>query len=277
MTSFYKTADSFIQGSRTLPQSYYIDDLILKQEMKNIFFNSWLCIGRSSEINKKGEYKIFTIDTESLFIIRNEDNKLNAFYNTCRHRGTRICSKKNGKYSKSIQCPYHGWTYDLSGRLIGAPNMDSVEDFNKDNYPLLPVGLIEWEGFIFINLFDKPSDFQLEYQSIMNRFSEWQIKDLGIFESKVYHVNCNWKLIIQNFSECYHCPIIHKSLADITSYLGGRNDLVSGPFLGGYMEMNSESITIDGKLCGPILKNLSKVNINRVYYYDLFPNLFSGI
>jgi len=100
----------------------------------------------------------------------------------------------------------------------------------------------------------------------------WEINDVEIYESKVYHVNCNWKLIIQNYSECYHCPMIHKSLGEITSYLGGRNDLVSGPFLGGYMEMNSESITMDGKLCGPIFKNLSKMNIKRVYYYVLFPN-----
>ena len=100
MTSFYKTADSFKQDSRTLPQRYYIEDLLLKQEMENIFFNSWLCIGRSNEINKTGEYKIFTIGNESLFIIRNEDNKLKAFYNTCRHRGTRICSKKMGDILK---------------------------------------------------------------------------------------------------------------------------------------------------------------------------------
>ena len=277
MTSFYKTADSFKQGSTTLPQKYYIEDLFLKQEMENIFFKTWLCIGRSNEINKSGEYKIITIGYESLFIIRNEDKKLKAFYNICRHRGTRICNKENGKYSKSIQCPYHGWTYDLSGRLIGAPNMDAVEQFNKDNYPLFPADLIEWEGFIFINLSENPSEFKLEYKPIINRFSEWEINDIEIYESKVYLVNCNWKLIIQNYSECYHCPIIHKSLADITSYLGGRNDLVSGPFLGGYMEMNSESITMDGKLCGPIFKNLSKKNIKRVYYYALFPNLLLSL
>ena len=235
----------------TLPQEYYIDDLLLKKEIDNIFFNSWLCIGRSNEIKKSGEYKIFTFGTESLFIIRNETNQLMAFYNICRHRGTRICKKENGKYSKSIQCPYHGWTYDLSGRLIGAPNMDTVEQFNKDNYPLFPADLIEWEGFIFINLSENPSEFKLEYKSIINRFSEWSINDIEIYESKVYHINCNWKLIIQNYSECYHCPIIHKSLADITPHLGGRNDLTSGPFLGGYMEMNTESITMDGKLCGP--------------------------
>ena len=151
MASFYKTADSFKQGSTTLPQKYYIEDLLLKQEMENIFFNSWLCIGRSNEMNKSGEYKNITIGNESLFIIRDEDNKLKGFYNICRHRGTRICSKEKGKYSKSIQCPYHGWTYDLSGRLIGAPNMDAVEQFNKDNYPLFSVDLIEWEALIFIN------------------------------------------------------------------------------------------------------------------------------
>ena len=175
MASFYKTADSLKQGSTTLPQKYYIEDLLLKQEMENIFFNSWLCIGRSNEINKSGEFKIFTIGNESLFIIRNEDNKLNAFYNTCRHRGTRICSKENGKYSKSIQCPYHGWTYDLSGRLIGAPNMDSVEQFNKDNYPLFPIDLVEWEGFILINLSNNPSEFKLECKPIINRFQNGKL------------------------------------------------------------------------------------------------------
>ena len=98
MTSFYKTADSFKQDSRTLPQRYYIEDLLLEEEMELFFKNRWLCIGRSNEIKKSGEYKIFTIGNESLFIIRNENNQLMAFYNICRHRGTRICSKNNGKY-----------------------------------------------------------------------------------------------------------------------------------------------------------------------------------
>jgi len=105
LASFYKTADSFKQGSRTLPQRYYIEDLLLEEEMENIFFNRWFCIGRSNEIKKSGEYKIFTIGNESLFIIRNENNQLMAFYNICRHRGTRICSKKKWEIFKKYPMP----------------------------------------------------------------------------------------------------------------------------------------------------------------------------
>ena len=101
--------------------------------------------------------------------------------------------------------------------------------------------------------------------------------DLKTIDTKIYHANCNWKLIVQNYSECYHCPLIHPSLADLTPYTGGRNNFVSGQFLGGYMEMKSPSITNDGKLCGPLLGNLSDKNLSRVYYYSLFPNMLLSL
>ena len=245
--------------------------------MENIFTGSWLYCGRCNDIYKAGQYLLINIGNESIIILRDDNNKLQAFYNVCRHRGTRICTKKGGKFSRTIQCHYHGWTYDLQGNLYRAPNMDAVRDFNKGNYPLHKVAFAEWEGFSFINLSDNPSDFYLEYAPLMNRFSEWGIADLKTVESKTYFVDCNWKLIIQNYSECYHCPLIHPSLTDITPYTGGRNDLVQGPFLGGYMEMNTESVSKDGNRCGPTLGNLSNKNMSRVYYYTLFPNMLLSL
>ena len=115
------------------------------------------------------------------------------------------------------------------------------------------------------------------YASILNRFKEWGIADLKIVETKTYYTDCNWKLIIQNYSECYHCPLIHPNLAEFTPYTSGRNDLVEGPFLGGYMGMNADSITKDGKLGGPPIGNLSEKNLNRVYYYTLFPNMLLSL
>ena len=277
MSNFFKTADTLKQGSMTLSQKYYMDDSIFKKEMSNIFFNSWLCCGRSQDMSNSGDYKLFNIGNESIMILKNEHNEINAFYNICRHRGTKICTKKNGNFSKSIQCPYHGWTYDLNGNLRSAPNMDAVNDFNKSDYPLHGLRLAEWGGFIFINMGDAPVDFSFEFSPLKNCFAEWEIEDLITLHSKSYDVNCNWKLIIQNYSECYHCPLIHPPLAYATPYMGGRNDMVSGPFLGGYMEMKSDSITQNGKLCGPILGQLSKKNINRVYYYSIFPNMLLSI
>ena len=278
MNFFYKTSETYKQGAMTLPQKYYIDSVVLSKEMEYIFTGScWLCCGRYDDISEAGQYRLINIGKENIILLRDNNNNLQAFYNICRHRGTRICTKECGKFSKTIQCPYHGWTYNLQGDLHGAPNMDAVEDFNKANYPLHNVEFIEWEGFIFINLSENPSDFHLEYASLMNRFSEWEMARLKTVETKTYFVNCNWKLIIQNYSECYHCPHIHPSLVNITPYTGGRNDLTSGPFLGGYMEMNTESVTKDGKLCGPIFNNLSEKNISRVYYYALFPNMLLSL
>ena len=260
-----------------MQQKYYVDDSILKEEMTNIFFNGWVCCGRSQDIPNKGDYKLVNIGNESIIILRDDQHQINAFFNVCRHRGTKICIKEEGCFSKSIQCPYHGWTYDLKGKLHAAPNMDAVNDFIKNEYSLHDVKLAEWEGFIFLNLANEPKDFSLEFFPLINCFSEWKIGELLTMERKTYQVNCNWKLIIQNFSECYHCPLIHPSLANITPYLGGRNDMVSGPFLGGYMEMKSGSITKNGELCGPTLGELSTKNLNRVYYYSVFPNMLLSL
>ena len=277
MNSFYKTADTFKQGAHTLPQKYYIDNSVLKLEMEKIFGEEWLCCGRHDELLKQGNYKVVNIGDESIIVLRDENKKLQAFYNVCRHRGTQICINEKESFSKTIQCPYHGWTYNLQGGLHRAPNMDAIIDFNKNNYSLHSIQIKEWEGFIFINLSENSNDFLLEYKSVINHFIEWGIEDLKIINKKNYYVNCNWKLIIQNYSECYHCPIIHPNLANITPYTGGRNDLVEGKFLGGYMEMKSKSITYDGNLCAPTIGTLSKENLNRVYYYSLFPNMLLSL
>ena len=113
--------------------------------------------------------------------------------------------------------------------------MDAVDTFNKDDYSLHPVAIAEWDGFIFINLSDSPTKFATAFAPLMDRFSHWDIVDLAVHETKQYTVNGNWKLVIQNFCECYHCPILHPDLAAIHNYMGGHNDLYEGPFLGGYM------------------------------------------
>ena len=277
MNNFYKTSDTFKQGSQTLPQEYYINNRILKLEMEKIYAKEWLCCGRCDELVQSGDYKVLNIGDDSIIILRDENKILQAFYNLCRHRGTQICINEKGNFSKTIQCPYHGWTYNLKGGLHGAPNMDGVKGFNKNKYPLHSINIAEWEGFMFINLSENPKDFFLEYKSIINHFLEWNMQNLKTTDKKIYYVNCNWKLIIQNYSECYHCPIIHPKLADITPYISGRNDLVNGKFLGGYMEIKSKSITSDGNLCAPIIETLSNKNLSRVYYYSLFPNMLLSL
>ena len=277
--NYKKTAETLIKGAHTLDHKYYVEQGILEEEYKNIFLKTWICAGRLSELENIGDYKMIEIGNESVIIIRNKLKELSAYYNVCRHRGTRICSNSTGNYSKSIQCGYHGWTYNLDGSLIGAPNMDNVEGFNKSDYSLHQIQIAEWEGFIFINLSEDPKDFEDEFSPLIGRFSNWNISDLNTYKTKQYNVKSNWKLVVQNYCECYHCPILHPELAAIHNYMGGQNDLYKGPFLGGYMDFNQDkdSVTSSGKLCCPPLDGIKKEDLNRVYYYSIFPNLLLSL
>ena len=148
--SFKKTADTLTKGAHTLERDFYTSSTILNQEYKKIFQSQWTCAGRSEELSAVGQYKTINIGDESVIIIKDEEGIIRAHYNVCRHRGTRICIEKNGNFSKSIQCGYHGWTYALDGKLIGAPHMGSVQNFNKSDYSLFPIHIKEWLSLIHI-------------------------------------------------------------------------------------------------------------------------------
>ncbi|MBF89185.1 MAG: (2Fe-2S)-binding protein [Candidatus Marinimicrobia bacterium] len=276
---YKKTAETLKKGANSLDRDYYINPEILNNEYENIFLKNWVCAGRTSELINQGKFKVMNLGSESAIILRYSKNELKAFTNICRHRGTRICEKNKGKFSNAIQCGYHGWTYSLDGKLIGAPHMDSIENFDKNDYPLFPIGIAEWEGFIFINFNDNPESFEKSFSPIFNKFTNWNLSQLFSLETKTYKVKANWKLIIQNYSECYHCPIIHPELSSITPYLSGRNDLFEGSFLGGYMNFkaNKESITSSGKLCCPPIRDLNKDDLDRVYYYSISPNMLLSL
>jgi phenylpropionate dioxygenase-like ring-hydroxylating dioxygenase large terminal subunit len=173
----------------------------------------------------------------------------------------------------------------LGGRLIGAPLMDELPGFDKADYPLHPAALVEWEGFLYINLArqpaakGQPAPFEAAFAPLLGKFDEWNLPGLQMAARIEYDVKANWKLIVQNYSECYHCPLIHPNLAHISPYRSGRNDLYEGPFLGGYMDLRHEygSMTMSGRACAAPLGGLSGEDVQRVYYYSLFPNVLLSL
>src|SRR5688572_20992257 len=152
MVTFYKPEQTYLSGSKTLAREYYISPEVFAAETERIFLKRWFCAGHVSRIPNSGDYYLLDAYQENIIILRDQAGEVRAFYNVCRHRGTRVCEEAEGHLSKSIQCPYHAWTYGLDGKLIGAPLMKDVEDFNRDEYPLHTVGLHIWQGFIFLNL-----------------------------------------------------------------------------------------------------------------------------
>lgn len=266
-------------GAKTLPSRYYASAEVFQAEQEQIFLTQWLCVGRAKQIAQVGDYFLTQVAGESLILVRDRQGVARGFYNVCRHRGTRLCTEPTGHFSHTIQCPYHAWTYGLDGQLLGAPNMQEVMQFNKADYPLPPVAVREWEGFLFINLASQPEPFEQIYAPILHKFADWQLPELVTVQQQVYEVAANWKLIFQNYSECYHCPTVHPVLNRLTPYRNAGNDLEEGLILGGPMRMSDKngSMTLTGQRCATPLSSLSGDALCCVYYYTLFPTMFISL
>ena len=277
----YNYADSrrLPADASPLAGHYYTDPAILQEEVEKIFQSMWTCAGREDEIPEPGDYITRQIGNANVIIVRGEDRKVRAFYNNCRHRGTRICSEPSGRVKGSFQCPYHAWTYGLDGQLIGAPHMAEVENFDKSKFPLAGVGCDVWAGHIFFNLDPnrKPLWEQLEKMpKIMERFNLGDLRRAG---RHAYDIKANWKLIVENYSECYHCPLIHPQLNRVTNYLNGGNDAMGANFNGGFQIIGNQfsTLTVKGKKTRPYFKGITKDDQKRVYYYVIYPNLLLSV
>jgi Rieske 2Fe-2S family protein len=280
MATFQRTIDAYRQGAHTMPRERYTSPDIFAEERERIFARRWNCVGRASAFAKAGDYQLRTIADESLILVRDRGGELHAFFNVCRHRGTRICRETSGQFSETIQCPYHAWTYALDGRLVGAPHMNEVAGFDKKQYPLHEAAVAEWEGFVFVNVSENPEPFDEWFAPMIGRLSRFGLPALTVGHRARYEVGANWKLIFQNYSECLHCPMIHPELSLVLPYQSGANDLTSGPFVGGYMEIKApnESATLSGRACGRLVSDsLPGDDRRRAFYYTLMPNLMLSI
>jgi Rieske 2Fe-2S family protein len=278
MTVYHKTDTTYLSGSKTLPRESYTSPGIFAVETDRIFTRQWFCAGHVSRIPEAGSYFLVEAFGESIIVLRDQDQEIRAFYNVCRHRGTHMCEETEGQLGKSIQCSYHSWTYGLDGKLIGAPLMKDVEDFHKEDFPLNPVNLHVWEGFIFLNLAKSPEPFEQVFAPLLHKFDDWNLPLLKPARRITYNVKANWKFIFQNYNECYHCPPVHPQLVKISPSDSGENDLIEGRFIGGFMLIDgAESLTLSGKTCASSVGNLKPEDHRRVHYYSISPNMLLSL
>jgi glycine betaine catabolism A len=271
--NFRKTTETFTADAKTLPRRYFIAPEVFAQEQAAIFRTQWVLVGHQNQLMAPGDYFIQEVAGESLIIVRGQNGIVHGFHNVCRHRGTRLCEETTGHVA-AIQCPYHAWTYSLDGRLIGAPHMEKVPGFKKDDYPLRTISLAFWEGFIFVNLSPNPPSAEKWFAPITGKFGHWNLPVLRSAKRMSYDVRANWKLIFENYSECYHCPLVHPALARVSPYDSAENDLSEGPFLGGFMAIaKGASLTISGEACARPVGDMEEGDHHRVFYYSIFPNM----
>jgi Rieske 2Fe-2S family protein len=279
MKPFLNSTEIGSLGQSTFAATQFLSEGIFAEEFETIFSRSWICAARSDELSTPGQFRLRQLGSESLILVRDQDNQIRGHFNLCRHRGTRLCNSETGHLHRTIQCPYHAWTYALDGSLVGVPDEREFENFDRNQYPLHSFACDEWNGFVWINIAPMPIPFKQAFHPIFHKFDPWQLNSLQSARQIDYQVKANWKLIVQNYSECYHCSPVHPSLVKLSPASSGGNDLIEGPFLGGYMSLNNPggSMSNSGQSCGVTVGPLHRDDLTRVYYYVLFPNTFFSL
>ncbi|MFT5141286.1 MAG: phenylpropionate dioxygenase-like ring-hydroxylating dioxygenase large terminal subunit [Lysobacterales bacterium] len=190
-----------------LEQVFYSDPDIYAKEIEQIYLRAWLYAGHQSEISNPGDWFLFEFANESVIIVRSDENTITALVNVCRHRGSRVRTEKNG-CSKRLTCPYHGWTYALDGSLLVAAYMN--EDFDKSAHSLRTIHCEILDGLIMVNFSDDPAPFS-HFQDQLGEFiAPYDLASAKVAHRESYPVKANWKLAVENYSECYHCATAHK-------------------------------------------------------------------
>jgi Rieske 2Fe-2S family protein len=216
---------------RTLPREAYFADAVWQLEKERIFAHEWMCGGREEQLPAAGDYLVLDIAGESVLVVRTKDGLLRGYYNTCRHRGCRLVlaapaaapeaiPAPAGRFGSGIRCPYHSWTYSLDGDLRTAPFLEDDDAFRREDFPLWPVGLETWGGFFFVNL--SPLEAAAENRTLLRqlgavpeRLVRYPLAELRTARRIVYEVRANWKVLLENYNECYHCAGVHPELCKV--------------------------------------------------------------
>jgi Rieske 2Fe-2S family protein len=217
---------------RTLHRDAYFSDEIWRRERDRIFSAEWVCVGRAEEVPEPGDYLLLDLVGESLLLVRSRAGELRGFYNVCRHRGCRLVlggptrpdapssSTPSGRFGGAIRCPYHAWTYTLDGELRTAPYLDEEDGFTRADFPLHPVGVDLWGGFVFVHL--EPAGAAADGRTLLRqlgpvpeRLGRYPLAELRTSHRITYQVNANWKVMLENYNECYHCAGVHPELCKV--------------------------------------------------------------
>ncbi|MBN8618781.1 MAG: Rieske 2Fe-2S domain-containing protein [Anaerolineae bacterium] len=210
LSGFSPTDD--LAKAETMPASWYTDPRMLELEKERIFYKTWQPIGRVDLVRRPGDFFTCEVVGQPLVISRGLDNKLRAFYNVCMHRAGPVALGQGNR--KSLQCKYHGWTYDLQGKLMNAPEFEGVENWEKKEICLAPVLVEEWGPWVFVNLDLNAVPMENTYGPIQSEILSkgFDLSKMSLIERRDYIIDCNWKVYVDNYLEGYHLPIAHPGL-----------------------------------------------------------------
>ncbi|MFL4953102.1 aromatic ring-hydroxylating oxygenase subunit alpha [Streptomyces sp. MMS24-I31] len=268
----------------TLSGEYYTDPEVFAQEQERIFEAMWFCVARAAELAKPGQFRTVDVGRESVLVSRSRDGSVKAFLNICRHRGAKLCTEESGEVKRAFQCPYHAWTYGLDGKLVAAPNLSSMPDVDRTGYGLVNVHVREWLGYVWVCLADNPPSFEEDVMgAVVERLGDvesverYGVGDLKVGRRITYDVKANWKLIIENFMECYHCATIHPELTEVLPEFA--DGYAAQYYVGHGAEFGAEvqGFTVDGSEGLDRIPGVAEDQDRRYYAITIRPQVFVNL
>jgi Rieske 2Fe-2S family protein len=266
-------------------RSGYTDPGVLDRELRAFFARRWMLVGRGSEMPEPGDFVTADVAGESVIVVRQLDGSVRAMLNVCRHRGARILLEGRGSCQRMMRCPYHSWSYGLDGALLGAPNMRDSVGPGQAHLGLQRVSVVEAHGSLWVTLEGDPGGFDGSVTGQLrarlgddHALARWELDRLVTGRQIRYDVAANWKLIVENFMECYHCASIHPELvAAIPEFRGGIASQALGVGHGSALSDEAEGFTVDGRAGLPTFPELSELQQRAYYAITLFPNAFVNL
>ena len=269
------------EPERMLPALAYTSPEVLSWEQRHLFAGSWTCLGRLGDLfptagTRPATQRAVVVGDISALLVHDGD-ALRMFANTCRHRGHELLEEAGSSQRRSITCPYHAWTYDLAGSLIGARGFRDDERFEFDEHSLVELPVQVWEGWVFGHALhpaasESVPSFNEHIGTLAGMVAPYDCGSLVLADRHTYEVAANWKVVAENYHECYHCPLIHPELCQLTPPESGDNYRLPGAWIGGSMTLRGGMATMS--MTGELVATpLPGVDPTRVEYLQVLPNL----
>jgi len=263
--------------SRMLPRDAYLSADVLAWERQHLFAG-WMCLGRATDLPPGGQ-RAESVGDYGVLLTRDPAGELRGFENACRHRGHELLPCGSSAQTKAIVCPYHAWTYRHDGSLVGAPHFRDVDSFDRSTLGLKPVRVQEWHGWVFVDRSGQAPDLADHIGDLEEVVASYDAGSLVTCESHVYDVAANWKVIVENYQECYHCSMIHPELCRVSPPDSGENLDLEGNWVGGWMSLRdgAETMSLDGRSGGVAMARLDEQERMTVMYVAVLPNLLISL
>jgi len=265
--------------SMMLPRAAYVDPAVFEWEQRHFFGGGWLCVGRSEQVAKPGDQRAERAGIGSVLLTRNDDGVLRAFANTCRHRGHELLPCGSTASQGVIICPYHAWTYGLNGELRAAADFKRLPSFDAGQWGLVELPVVEWNGLIFVGGSGKAAPLSDALRSLDEMIAPYEMSRLVVAGTHVYDSAANWKILTENYHECYHCPSIHPELCRVSPPKSGENYRPQGIWVGGTMDLRDgmATMSLDGTSQSAPLRGLDGEGQHTVIYVNVFPNVLISL